>query len=329
MHLWCSPYIGEAGSYIEVSMGWKRGNRLQLVNESEALPETRVVFDEVRHSLGVPVVPILYQAYAAFPRFLAVHWEAFRPAIQSRQFFALGARLAAESYTRGHSYFNIPSLTMCDVRSDVAPKLPIAQVLDYYQYLDPLLLLISAAQAQAMEGTVGQDGAPEAANHPEFPVAPCFLAYEQATPAVHRMWEERRRMLEVAFMSNEHRALACWPGLYRDYWLALKSLLQSPLYADCQYRIGRSAWTMARELPVRVETGISELLEIGIEREELSSLARMNEAFMQAMTGLVLDITIARIGCDGGCGQQEPATKETARTQNPRKRKSHSRTRAA
>lgn len=310
-------------------MRWKRGNRLRLVSESEAPPVIRVTFDEVRHSLGLPIVPVLYQAYAAFPGFLSAHWKAFRPVVQSRQFFTLGARLAAESYTRAHSYFDIPSLTMYDVRSEVSTKLPIPQVLDYYQYLDPLLLLISSAQMQALEGTVGQEGAAEPANHPEFPVAPCFLNEEQATPAVHRIWEERCRTLEVAFVSDEHRALACWPDLYRHYWTSLTSLLQSPLYADCQYRIGRSAWDMARELPVRVETGVAQLLEAGIESEEVSSLARMNEAFMQAMTGLVLDVTIARIGCDGGCGQQQPAAKRTVRTQNPRKRKSRSPTRAA
>ena len=147
-------------------MRWKRGHRLRLVSENDAPPVIRAIFDEVRHSLGLPVIPTLYQAYAASPTFLAAHWEAFRPVVQSRQFFTLGARLAAESYTRAHSYFDIPSLTMCDVRSEVSAKLPIAQVLDYYQYLDPLLLLISSAQMQALEGAVGQEGSLEPANTP-------------------------------------------------------------------------------------------------------------------------------------------------------------------
>jgi hypothetical protein len=235
-------------------MRWKRGNRLQLVSDDDAAPRVRAIFDEVRHSLGLPVVPALYRAYAAFPEFLAVHWQAFRPVLQSQPFFLLGARLAAESYTRAHNYFEIASLTACDFRTEDSGKLPISQVLDYYQYLDPLLLLISSAQMQALEGPIGENRSAAAANHPVFPVAPCLLAEDQATPAVHRIWNERRRILEVAFISDEHRAMACWTPLYRSYWSSLKGLLQSPLYADCQYRIGESAWTMARELPVRVET---------------------------------------------------------------------------
>src|SRR6185369_12117364 len=89
-------------------MKWKRGSRLKLVSEAEASPPICAIFDEVRHSLGVPAVPILYQAYAAVPKFLELHWEALRPALSTRIFFHMGERLAAEAYTRAQSYFAIP-----------------------------------------------------------------------------------------------------------------------------------------------------------------------------------------------------------------------------
>lgn len=308
-------------------MRWKRGNRLRLVSEEEASPRIREIFEEIRHSLGLPSVPVLYQAYAAFPQFLELHWETFRPAVQSRQFFMLGARMAAESYTRAHNYFEIAALTMYESHPDVSPRLPISQVLDYYQYVDPLLLLISAAQMQAFEGPVGENGKPEPANHPDFPVPPCLLNQEQVSATVQRTWDERRRILNLAFVSDEHRALACWPDFYREYWEVLKSILQSPVYADCQYRIGESALSLVAELPVQVETGVPQLLDAGMDGEELSSLVRINEAFMQAMTGLVLDVTFARIGCDGGTRGQSAAQREPTITR--KKKKARSPTRAA
>jgi hypothetical protein len=281
-------------------MRWKRGNRLRLVCEDEVSPGTREILSEVRESLGLPVVPSLYRAYAAVPGFLEVHWEAFRPVVESRQFFLLGARLAAESYTRAHNYFEVWGVP-AEAGTESAAALPISQVLDYYQYLDPLLLLITAAQMQAFEGQVGQsEQNPEAAQHPEFPVAPRLLSDAEATPTVQRIWGERRRILELAFISDEHRALATWPDFYQGYWGALKELLRSPVYADCQYRIGESAMRMAREMPRGVETSIPQLLDAGLDEEEVSSLSRMNEAFMQALTGLVLDVSFARIGYDGG-----------------------------
>ena len=292
-------------------MRWKRGNRLRLISTSEAPPQTRAIFDELRHSLGVPTVPALYRAYAAFPEFLELHWQAFRPVLASRQFFLLGARLAAESYTRAHNYFEIPSLPSRGPASEAAGGLPIAQVLDYYQYLDPLLLLIASAQMQAFEGAIGQaEAAPDEARHANFPVAPCLLDDAHASVAVQRVWEERRRILHLAFVSEEHRALACWPEFYLECWTALKQLLPSPIYADCQYRIGESACVLARELPERIETEISQLLDAGVDSEAVTSLARIQEAFVEALTGLLLDVTFARIGCEGGSSSGSISTTE-------------------
>lgn len=303
-------------------MRWKRGNRLKLVSQTEAPPRTREIFGQICDTLGLPTVPVLYQAYAIFPKFLELHWEVFRPALESRQFFLLGARLAAESYTRAHNYFEIHAVPKPDSSADDPGALSIPQVLDYYQYLDPLLLLISTAQMQAFEGPVGDaNRAPDTGTHPHFPIAPCLVSPGEATPAIQRIWNDRRRVLDLAFVSEEHRALACWPDFYREYWVSLKSLLQSPVYTDCQYRLGESAWTLVGELPVAIETGISQLLEAGLDAEELSSLARINEALMQSFTGLVLDITFARIAWEGGTRNGQTAPQKPAASESKSRRK--------
>ncbi len=288
-------------------MRWKRGQRLKLVSESEASGSTREILDEVRRSLGVPAVPKLYQAYAAFPQFLEIHWQAFRPVLQSRQFFLLGSRLYAESYTRAHNYFDIDSFPPCNSTTKESTSPSLSEVLEYYQYLDPLLLLISAAQMQAFEGPVGQPTRNvKPAEHPEFASEPCLLRDGQANPVLQRCWNARRRATELAFVSDEHRALACWPEFYAKYWRALKELLESPVFADCQYRLGDSALSMAGELPLGVETSVTQLLDAGMTDEQVASVAHINQAFMQALTGLVLDITFARIGFDKETSGKNP-----------------------
>lgn len=282
-----------------------------MVGESEAPSRTRAIFDEVRHSLGLPVVPLLYRAYAAYPEFLEIHWQAFRPAVQSRQFFWLGARLAAESYTRIHNYFNVGSLTSRELHSNGTGGLSLPQVLDYYQYLDPLLLLIASAQMQAFEGPGGAEQiTPQPAQHPNFPVPPRLLDDDEAAPALHRIWDERRRLLELAFISDEHRAMACWPGFYQAYGRALQEWMRSPLFTDCQHRIGESAFGLARELPAKLETSVPQLLDAGLSDEQAASVVHINEALCQALSGLILDITFARVACEGGThreGRAHPA----------------------
>jgi hypothetical protein len=311
-------------------MRWKRGSRLKLVSEADAPSRTREIFCEVRECLGLPAIPRLYQAYAAFPKFLELHWRAFRPAFESRQFFLLGARLAAECYTRAHNYFDIPPLYGWDAAPEVCTALSVSQVLDYYQYLDPLLLLITATQMQAFEGPVGDPHASaEAAAHPDFPVAPCLLQDQQATASLQRCWAERRRVLELAFVSDEHRGLACWPKFYLEYWATLKGLLLSPVYADCQYRLADSALNMVAELPVRVETSVAQLLEAGLTDEQVTAVARLNDSFVQALTGLVLDITFARIGVEKSATKAEPMPPSKEPANDSTKEKSGSPIRAA
>lgn len=310
-------------------MRWKRGNRLKLVSEADAPPRTREIFDEVRHALGSPLVPKLYQGYAAFPEFLELHWQAFRPVLETRQFFLLGARLAAESYTRAHNYFTVRGMASRDSYGEAAGALPISQVLDYYQYLDPLLLLIATAQMRALEGPIGQAQAEhDAAHHPCFPIAPRLLSDTEATSQVHGIWNERQQMLWLAFVSDEHRAMASWPSFYQEYWSLLKDLLQSPLYTDCQSRIVESAWGLVRELPVKFETDISQLLDAGLSEEGLSLLAQTNEEFVQGLSGLVLDITFARIASEGGTRcESHPSQKPPAA--DGKRKKASSPTRAA
>ncbi len=287
-------------------MRGKRGSRLKLIGDAEASAGVRAIFDEVRRNLGVPAVPVLYQAYAAVPRFLELHWEAFRPALQTRQFFCMGTRLAAEAYTRAQSYLEVP-----DVRGDgkgsldesitQADKDGFARALNYYQYLDPLLLLITVSQMQAFDGPVGSDGKNDGPGDPRvFAAAPEPVSLEGAAATLHRIWDERRRALDLAFVPEEHRVFARWPAIYQRCWTALKGLITSPLYADCQYRIGESAWGMVRELPLQIETEIPRLLESGMNNEQVSAITRINELMIRTLTAQFLDVTLVRLACEGG-----------------------------
>ena len=135
---------------------------------------------------------------------------------------------------------------------------------------------------------------------------------------MQRIWDERRLLHHLSFVSDEHRALARWGQFYQEYWNELRSLLQSPLGNDTQYRIADSAWGLARELPVRIETPVTDLYDAGIGGEEVTSLVRINQALVEAYSGLMLDVTFARIGCEGGTAlKHEPAAAPASAESTP------------
>src|SRR5262249_49345668 len=153
----------------------------------------------------------------------------------------------------------------------------LTQSLEYYQYLDPLLILITVAQMQAFDGVVGSvDEKAERFSPRGMASAPKLADLERPAPALQRIWEERRRALDLAFVPDEHRAAGVWPGIYQPCWTALRDLVASPLFADCQYRIGESAWGLVGDLPVQIETDITRLLEAGLTDDEVSYCARLS-----------------------------------------------------
>lgn len=54
-----------------------------LIEEERASPRVRKIFDEMRRTMDLPVVPQTYQAFARWPDFLSVYWDTVRPIVQS------------------------------------------------------------------------------------------------------------------------------------------------------------------------------------------------------------------------------------------------------
>ena len=59
-----------------------------------------------------------------------------------------------------------------------------------------------------------------------------------------------------------------------------------------------SAWQVS--FRIRLETTVPQLLDAGLSEEQAASVVHINEALGQALSGLVLDITFARVACEGG-----------------------------
>ncbi len=284
-------------------MSWKRGNRLPLVAEREAQGRTAEIYQEIRAALGVPHVSLIFQAYAAYPPFLEMHWTRLQPLVATREFFALADRLRADAYTRMHNYFDIPDLTarMEALRLSTGARQEVNELVELFQYANPLLLLIESAQLQGFEGAVGAPGAGTApAEHPVFETPPIRVSEEVAGTHVRKLFDEIKHTLDVPIVGTTFRALARWPDFLAVYWEVLRGIVRSPMYQECMHGIRESAWNLVRELPGTFELTVDQLADAGMPDEDVASVVRITDTFVKDLTAMLLHIVMAKIGLEGG-----------------------------
>jgi hypothetical protein len=188
-----------------------------------------------------------------------------------------------------------------DASLSPAARQELTNSLDLFHYSNPLLLLLFAAQIQALEGPVGERK--ETVRRPPLPVfaeKPLHVTEENASAPVRRRYDEIRRVLDLPYVNAAFETMARFPDFLQLYWELLKSILQSPVYQQAEYGIRDSAWNLARELPGPLELSIDQLLEAGMKQEDISSVARILDLFVRNLSGMLINVAIAKIALEGG-----------------------------
>ena len=297
-------------------MPWRKGNRLRLVSEADADEATRRIFAEIKQALGLTRLELFYPALAVYPAFLRLHWETVGAIAPSRELFSAAERLRADAYTRAHNYFRVPDLSTHQRTAPTDGPVDIAAIAEFYHYIEPLLLLLACYQMQALEGATGDADVPVTPQPapPSVESPGCTIDESSASPALKKLFEETRRVLDVPFVSPEFLAFACRPEFLRDFWSALKQMLASPVYDECRYGVRSTAWSLASHLPGPAELTVEQLADAGMAPEEIASVARILELFVTNLSGQLLNMAAAKIAIEGG----NLAVPEAERTSGPK-----------
>lgn len=284
-------------------MTWRKGNRLKLVPENQAVGETARIYRELKDALGVPHIDSVYEALGAYPKFLTLHWQALQPIVRTQEFFNLAQRMRADCYTRIHGYFEIPDLCaqIGNMEFSLGAREELTDVVELHNYCSPLLLLMIAAQFQAFDSPVGQKEASAIpAEHPKFEHCVVFVREDGATTPVHRCYEEIKHGLGLPFVPSFYLSLARWPEFLQLFWEKMRPILHSPVYEGCHYGSRETAFALIREFPETLELNLTQLAEAGISDEDLGSIVRILELFVSALSTTVLNVAAAKIALEGG-----------------------------
>jgi len=294
----------------------------KLVPEEQATGRVAEIYQEIKQTLGVPHVNLIFQAYGAYPLFLELHWKAFKPLLATSEFFSMAQRLRADAYTRMHNYFKIPDLCerMTELSFKVGARHELDQVVELFHYNNPPLLLMVAAQLEAFDKPVGgaqppsgpQKGA--AATRQVFEQKPVLVEDNAAPPATRKLFDEIKRELNLAVLNTDYRAFARWPDFLSVYWAVLKGATRSALYRENCLALRESALELPRELPLRLQLTVEQLQDAGVQDDEVAAITRITEKFLKILSGLTLNVALAKIGLEGGtnAGMAVPSLAEPA-----------------
>jgi hypothetical protein len=284
-------------------MSWRKGNRLRLVSEKEARGRTHEIYEDIRTTLGLPITPTAFQAFAVEPAFLELAWSTLRSLAHTQQFFALADRLRADAYTRCYSYFTVPDLCarLEALQFSRGAREEITAAVEMLNHGSGIVLLLLSVLLQAFEGPVGQDcDCERPAIRPVYEARPPLVSEDTATPDVERIFEDVRKTLKVPHLTAEMRALARWPEFFADYWQALKKAVESPLYEVCFRGVHETTFALTKEIPVVVELTTEQLSGAGLSEEDIASVLRIADSFVTATVGTMLNVVFAKIGMEHG-----------------------------
>lgn len=275
-------------------MPWRKGNRLHLVSESEASGQIAQAFGEVKDALGIGYVPLAFQAFAAYPKFLEVQRQSLRPLLGTREFFELAARLRAEAFTYVHNYFKVPDLGQGYEASQAAP------VVEQVWKTEAAVLLLMTVQMVALDGPVGVNSDWHPADAVSQSPAPAFVLMDDSPAPIRRAIDELRLAARLPYCSDHLRAVAQWPDLLMLLGHALKPAMQSIFYEQAVLRVRESAWTSAQEIPLQIELDYQRLTEAGLASEEIATLTRLSDMLVRGSAISLLNGAFLKIGLEGG-----------------------------
>ncbi|MEM9683698.1 MAG: hypothetical protein AAF942_10575 [Pseudomonadota bacterium] len=209
------------------------GDPVPAIAEADATGEIADLYADIRKTLGVPLVNLIWRNLAVTPGALGWAWSSVRP------LYGTG-RLQAEARALRDMLVvpDLPSLPVEALRSagvDETGERTIQTILESYHRSNPLNLVALSTLLAALRGDPVPDGKPAPSLTPEPPIdgtLPALLALaemEEDTAALVVGVNRLGTRGDDHILVSMPRHLAHWPGYLGLYWA-----LVAPLDADGQ-----------------------------------------------------------------------------------------------
>lgn len=289
------------------------------VAEHEAQGETEQVYHQIRQSLRVTGVNLVFRKWAGYKGLLPVLWQAVRPNVETMAFEQAADQLRIEA-ARSVGALG-PLGASAQVTLGESQAYQVRSALDLYHYINPKLLLLVALVRRGLEGESSSHPVPSESTvewiERGFPARMYAMEMEDAQPDDERLqniFADIQQTLSLESVNSDYRTLALWPDYLAAVWTNLKPIVQHPTYGSAADLLRELARTLAAGLPLPVPLGRERIEEAGA---DFDAAVKSAESFEQLLPGLILNVALClqdwRSG-DDLAGSPFPATKRAVRS---------------
>lgn len=257
--------------------------------------------EDIRNTLGFPLIGPVFETYAQCPLFLARAWQGLKPNLLTDEFERNARRIQREAQDSITRHFFMPDHVASLVRLGLSDAVPaIVALAQAFDELAPKLQLAACAVHRALMDCP----IPSTGHARPIPAPTRFRSLELAPPSgeetaarepLGRIFREVHEVLGLPGTTGLFEALGRWPA-YLDYaWAKLRPVLTSRRYRDLRTELAEMGRALCSRLPYGLRLDPRSLLEDGLPAAELERCRALAQQCAEAMPGRVLAASALRI----------------------------------
>ena len=254
--------------------------------------------EAVAAALRSPLVPEVVAALGRCEGVLEAVWPQLEPSVETAGFLGSALYMADMALDAVEEVYE-PALSRETLLGGALSEDDLAcllDVLDVFQRVQPQLLLLCSALAEARDApSVGGQGRPAPRESSEREQAHLALEVEFASPAAGPL-PEVAELLQLASPPELYRAIAVWPGYLEAAWDELQHLAAYPLFRQRGRALYFYARSSTRFLAQPLQADDEALRAAGVSAEAISEARATVDAALPALATMMMHCTAMRLG---------------------------------
>jgi hypothetical protein len=272
------------------------GLKKKPVDEHEAEGEVERVYHEIRQTLRVTGINLVFRIWARYEKFFPAMWETIRANAATRIFEDASDAVRAQAVRAadGLGRLNVSK----SVKLGESQAYQIKAALDLYHYINPKLLLIVSAVRLALAGEHEQEliegakfveliegGVPEKM----YPME--MVSEDPKEDKLQEVFSDIKRTLAIGSINSDYRTLALWPDYLVEGWRRMNPFLLTKEYVEAAHEVRQKARAGAFELPYPV------ISREGLEEtgEDFAEIMDTAQKFENLLAPLILNIALFQL----------------------------------